>query len=173
MLLYFAINALSDCDISITELQKDKCEIEKVENYGGQLLTKTQSDELINKIVLGELDSWCDVHNYYKECDAHYAETTARFAIAVLKKLYKIEYVTEEVFTDVVKKSREIREYIERQIYESKHKDDKNDFRLITFKNEKERDIVLGKTEDNPFVIQSKEVSAAFYSKRNLVAVLA
>ena len=165
MLLYFAINALLDCDIEITKLQSEKCEIEKVENFGGQLLTKSQVETLIDNIVSGKYTSWEDVHNYYKECDKHFIETSARFAIAVLKKLYKVDYVTREVFENATESARAIREYIEHQIYVTKHKDDENDFRLITYKNELERDIVLGKTEDNPFVLKSREISLSFYKR--------
>ena len=55
-----------------------------------------------------------------------------------------------------------IRTYIEEQIFYTKNKDYKNRFRDITYRNDKERNAVLGKVEDNSLIIESKEETKKF-----------
>ena len=58
--------------------------------------------------------------------------------------------------------ARKTRAYIEEQVYITKAKDYTNSFRGITYRNDAERDAVLGKVEDNSFIKIANKDTAAF-----------
>jgi hypothetical protein len=62
-----------------------------------------------------------------------------------------------------------IRRYIDEQVYRTKLKDYTDPFRNITYRNEDERDAVLGKLTDNPFVWATQQESALFLSRLETV----
>ena len=65
-----------------------------------------------------------------------------------------------------------IRRYIEEQVFTTKIKDYDNQFRLVTYNSEEERDAILGCVEDNSFIEESKQISLDFYEKLSNYSVI-
>ncbi|MDD7201564.1 MAG: DUF4954 family protein [Sphaerochaetaceae bacterium] len=126
------------------------------ENVGGQLIRKDHMDALRRDILSGKVDSWEGVHQAYREIATHYEEEKAVLGIQVLRLLSGHEHLTEKDWAKCLQHLADVRSYIEMQVYLTKEKDYQNPFRMTTYENEAERDAVLGKVDDNPFIQQSK-----------------
>jgi len=92
-----------------------------------------------------------------------------RHAYAVLSSLLGVEKIDAKSWPGILDKAIELQDYICEQVYDSRHKDYDNHFRQITFKNEAEMLAAVGTIEDNSFIVQVREETAAF---KNLVNTL-
>ena len=79
--------------------------------------------------------------------------------IQVLRMLAGHAHLTEKDWAKCLQHLADVRSYIEMQVYLTKEKDYQNPFRMVTYENEAERDAVLGKVDDNPFILQSKKTT--------------
>jgi len=129
------------------------------ENVGGQLIRKDHMDTLRHDILTGKIDSWDGVHQAYREFATHYEEEKAVLGIQVLRMLAGHAHLTEKDWAKCLQHLADVRSYIEMQVYLTKEKDYQNPFRMVTYENEAERDAVLGKVDDNPFILQSKKTT--------------
>lgn len=166
MLTYFAVKTISNfiaesCKQENPSQPKSVSDFVKAEgsislftwvNLGGQQVPEYKVDDLRKNIGNGELRNWEDIHKVYKEWQKEYLYDKARLALAVLQHLYDGTILNQFIWNSLVKQTEQTRDYIEQQVYKTKKKDYTNHFREITYRNEKERDAVLGKVEDNPFI---------------------
>ena len=164
MLYYYAVDTLIYSKYSFDYLIKQDCIIEEFENFGGQLLSKTDISSLINGITDGKINSWEDIHTYYSTCYSKYDEVKAKTAIAVIKFILQKDEITKEDLNLVFAKAYEVREKIESEIFNSRNKD-YSKFNMMTFKSPEERDLVLGAVDENSFILESREKTKEFKYK--------
>jgi hypothetical protein len=122
-------------------------------NVGGQITPAFRVDQLRKEIGEGKYKSWDEIHEVYSLWDEAYPVDKARHAWAVLGLLRHSEEAPDAA---ALKKEfavvKEIRQYIDRQIYASRAKDYQNVFKKATYRNQAEMETVLGKPDDNSFI---------------------
>lgn len=128
------------------------------DNVGGQLIPTTAVSVLKEHIKDNTINSWEEIRSFYLQQGNSY----------VVNKIEHVKYVTSnmlhinasnitkdsiiQIAEDLVNFKKEIFE----RIYNSRAKDYHNEFRKMVYHNKKEMDSVIGKLEDNAFIIQEK-----------------
>lgn len=131
-------------------------------NIGGQLIPEEDFNDLIKDIKEGKIIGWHDVHNFYARESAAYLINKANHAIASLFDIYKIDKkdFTPEFLIHLFSEFLATKEWMVKNIVESKAKDYKNPFRKMVYDSAEEMENVVGRLEDNPFINeQTKELS--------------
>lgn len=100
-----------------------------------------------------------DVHGYYEKCGKIYPEQKLQHAIASVFEVTGLQpgKLDKKVFKQLLEDCAATKEWIVKNIYESRAKDYKNEFRKMVYGSTKEMDNVLGKLEENTFIFQQKE----------------
>ncbi|HRN49261.1 MAG TPA: DUF4954 family protein, partial [Niabella sp.] len=131
-------------------------------NIGGQLIPEEDFNDLIKDIKEVKIIGWHDVHNFYARESAAYLINKANHAIASLFDIYKIDKkdFTPEFLIHLFSEFLATKEWMVKNIVESKAKDYKNPFRKMVYDSAEEMENVVGRLEDNPFINeQTKELS--------------
>jgi hypothetical protein len=162
MLLYYAVKAITryctTAEITVLDLQQQNAQgLEPWLNLGGQLVPQRRVEELKGALRSTEIERWEEVHQTYEEWWSEYESDCAHHALGVLYSLFDVTTLTEEIWAGIVGEVREIRLMIEEQVFKTKEKDWANRFRASTYRNDAEREAVLGRLDDNPFIIHSSE----------------
>lgn len=136
-------------------------------NIGGQLMTEPALKILIRNIHNDKIKSWDEVHGYYKENSRQYPTQRLQHALASLFEILNLPQsgLTRKVFAQLLKQAVTTKEWITRNIYESRAKDYKNEFRKMVYDTEKEMEKVIGKLKDNTFINQQQEELKKFKSQ--------
>jgi len=126
-------------------------------NAGGQIVPAFRVDKLRDEIRGGMYKNWDEIHHVYDFWDAEYPADKCRHAWAVLAFLRDSDNesaaeIDEFAFNEELSAARDIRRWIDTQIYESRAKDYENQFKMQTYRNMEEMEQVLGKIDDNPFI---------------------
>jgi hypothetical protein len=136
-------------------------------NLGGQLISGAKAAALMDAIRRGDLHSWKEIHGEYERLWQEYPLDKALNALQVLRFLESSAgngaVISAERWKALIAGTVKIRRYIEEQVRKTKLKDYTDPFRMITYRNSSERDAVLGKLEDNPFIAIVREESTAFF----------
>lgn len=129
------------------------------ENLGGQLAPKEEIQKLKEEIKSDKIDSWDKVHQRYHEWWQVYPALKESHAIHSLLNLYKIsiEDLTLEKVRQILQTVQEVAETLSNNAFKSREKDYTNPFRKMTYENDQEMEAVLGKIEDNTFLIEQRE----------------
>jgi hypothetical protein len=134
------------------------------ENVGGQVIPTERIKTLLQGINEGVISSWNDVHCFYDECNENYLNDKVRYAIYLLEYLYSkslFDFDT-DVYENILHDVNEISTFIYESSVKSRRKDYHDEFRKITYRNEKEMDAVVGKLEDNGFLQELKKQTDSF-----------
>lgn len=125
-------------------------------NVGGQLIPATDVDKLYKNIRDGKINSWHDVHLFYKKAGDEYEKNKLIHAYTSLLEIETItgKQFTPERFIILLKKALETKKWMCRGIYESRAKDYKNPFRKMVYESQDEMNAVVGKLENNQFIQQ-------------------
>jgi len=139
----------------------------KWKNIGSQLLPEPAILSLVKNIHNGKITSWEDVHNFYNSKSRTYATEKFLHAFASLLDIegLTVTRFTKKEFLRLIDKTIATKEYITRNIYESRAKDYENDFRKMVYDSEKEMETVLGKLKDNSFINDQKRENSEFARK--------
>jgi hypothetical protein len=141
-------------------------------NIGGQLLPVNSLQGLLHKIKDNLIQSWEEVHQQYEENSTKYSEQKAQHAYACLLELLKIEKLDAADFKKLLLLALDIKEWMVKNIYDSRAKDYQNEFRKMVYDNEEEMAVVVGKLEDNVFINQQKEEFTTFKtSVENIISL--
>jgi hypothetical protein len=183
MLHYYAVKTIAEYFDSKQELNfKGLCEMlgdkERVKdwvNSGGQIVPAFRVDKLRKEISEGKYKNWDEIHHVYDLWDEEYPLDRCRHAWAVLTHLRELDYVRgkdvnkapdfahdTEAFRRELIVVTDIRSWIEEQIFESRAKDYRNQFKKATFRNQAEMEQVLGKPENNSFIRLIKKEGVSF-----------
>ncbi|MDR1787068.1 MAG: DUF4954 family protein [Treponema sp.] len=132
-------------------------------NLGGQLVPAAKADALRADIRRGRLASWEAIHAEYARLREEYPLDKAVNALQALRFLLGSGApISAAQWQCLAAGACGIRQWIEAQVYRTKQKDYLNPFRSITYRSEAERDAVLGRLEDNPFIKQARADTARF-----------
>lgn len=176
MLIYYGASELSSWCVknnkTLTQLQNTiKSNLNSWINIGGQIVLEEDVDKLRDDIKNEKINSWEEVHQVYKKWNNEYEDKKVSNALGILYYSMKVDFIDKETWTIIVEKAKRTREYIEEQVFETRVKDYNNKFRSITYRNNEERDIVLGAVEENSFINESKEITIDLFNKLDSVKI--
>lgn len=129
---------------------------ESWKNIGGQLVPDSALKTFLHQIKKGQIESWQGVHAFYTTQGAEYKANKLYHAYTTLLEIENItsQQFQRERFFQLLDQALETREWICKNIYESRLKDYNNPFKRMIYENQKEMDAVVGKIEDNQFIQQ-------------------
>lgn len=124
------------------------------ENVGGQIIPVEKIDELFGDIKSKKINSWEDVHDFYKKCDSDYANGKARYALYLLEELYScpIENFSAELYRDLYGDVSVVARDIYDMSLKSREKDYTDYYRNMVYRNAEEMEKVVGALKDNSFL---------------------
>jgi Domain of unknown function (DUF4954) len=123
-------------------------------NVGGQLMSTADVDKLKNDIKRNKINSWSQVHNYYRQKGSDYAKDKLIHAYTSLLEIENItsKQFTQEVFIKLLGNSVATKTWMGKDIYTSRAKDYINPFRKMVYDSNDEMNAVIGRLEDNQFI---------------------
>ncbi len=132
-------------------------------NIGGQLIAQPVLDKFLQQIQNGKIKTWAAVHSFYKKQSAIYAQQKLQHALASLKEIHGIDLKKDKkAFKPLLLRSVLTKEWMVKNIYESRAKDYDNAFRQMVYENNNEMNSVTGKLKDNSFIAEQAENLVAF-----------
>ncbi|MGB4405667.1 MAG: DUF4954 family protein [Sphaerochaeta sp.] len=164
MLLYYGASTIaswcSSQNRSVSSFQeKSSPNLEEWFNVGGQLVPSGKVESLKAQVRAGSVERWDEVHQTYETWFADYPKDRAEHALAILHEVLGVSEITASHWLTLQDAVVRIRLHIEQQVFKTKEKDFNNTFRSSTYRNSQERDAVLGRLDDNPFIQESKTTS--------------
>jgi hypothetical protein len=141
-------------------------------NIGGQLIPEKWVKTLIKDIHTGKINNWDQVHAFYKDCSDQYASQKLQHAFASLMEIRKLspEKFSKKVFHQLLREAVATKDWMTRNIYESRAKDYQSEYRKMVYDTEKEMEKVIGKLKDNTFISQQQEELKLF--KKQVLGIL-
>jgi hypothetical protein len=141
-------------------------------NIGGQLMPEPDMKTLIRSIHSGKIKSWDEVHAFYIDSSNKYPELKRQHAFASMLEILNLPQAkfNKKIFKQLLQEAITTKEWMTRNIYESRAKDYQNEFRKMVYDTEKEMDKVLGKLKDNAFINQEQEELKRF--KKQIAAII-
>jgi hypothetical protein len=123
-------------------------------NIGGQLIPAADVEKLKNKIKTNKINSWEEVHDFYRHSGEEYQKNKLTHAYT---SLLEIENITSKQFTpayfkELLQRSVDTKTWASKAIYESRAKDYSNPFRKMVYESTDEMNTIMGKLEDNQFI---------------------
>lgn len=139
------------------------------ENVGGQIIPTEKIQQLFERIKNNEINSWDEIHEFYNECNNHYNEYKARYAIYILEQLYsrKIKEFTTEVYKDIKTDVSAVSNEIYQATVKSREKDYEDYYRTMVYRNKEEMDCVIGTIDNNSFIKKLKKSTVEFEKNIN------
>jgi hypothetical protein len=143
-------------------------------NMGGQLVPAFRVDRLRRDIGEGKIASWEEIHQRYREWQDRYPLDRLCHAWGIYGSLGTPgEAPSLSRFIDDLETAVETKRWIAAQVYTSRAKDFHDTFRQITYRTAAEMEQVIGKLEENPFIIRIREETRVFEeTARGLIARL-
>jgi hypothetical protein len=128
-------------------------------NIGGQLIMKKEVEKLKDSIKNNKISTWEQVHLFYQKQGDTYSVDKLKHAYAVYLEMTKMKNTEFDAscFSSLLKTYHEINEEIFSNIFSSREKDHTNPFRKMIYEDESEMNKVLGKLEDNSFILEQKK----------------
>jgi hypothetical protein len=141
-------------------------------NIGGQLMPKASLDTLIRNIKSGRITTWDEIHAFYEKNSKLYPDQKMQHAFASLMEILEISprQFTKKLFGQLLQQALDTREWMVKEIYESRAKDYHNEFRKMLYDTQKEMDAVLGKLDDNSFINRQKDELKQFEKEVQKIA---
>lgn len=177
---YYAVQQLAEFILtekvaSLQQLQQSlpvKPVLQEWVNVGGQLIPQPELDKLLKHIQSGKIKSWAEVHDFYKQQGNLYPRQKLHHAIAALKLIHGIDLkkISSSIFSNLLQKNIQVREWMVNQIHETRAKDYQNPFRRMIYDNEQEMDKILGSIKDNSFINQ--ETAALQSYKKTITSII-
>jgi hypothetical protein len=128
-------------------------------NIGGQLISDSSLHNLLENTRSGTNTNWDDVHQFYKANADQYKEQKLQHGLASLFELLNISTadLTPFLFKELLSQVINTKEWMVKNIYDSRAKDYQSDFRKMVYNNEEEMEEVIGKLNDNEFILQQRQ----------------
>ena len=140
-------------------------------NIGGQLMTVSTLSSLKDKVKKGRIKSWDALHGFYAEEGGRYGSQKMQHALA---SLFEINGITTRkldggILSNFMNRAVKTSEWMLKSIETSRGKDYSNPYRKMVYDSQEEMDEVVGKLEDNSFIIHQTKETAAF--KKEITAI--
>ena len=179
MLLYYSLKTMAEYLEEnpmlsyagfVREMETRNARVSEWVNLGGQIVPAFRVDRLREQINRGEINTWDGIHASYDEMAAAYPLDRTRHAWEVYRYLKADSGHAEETrhplleskrFVDELETLRAIRNFIAEHVYLSRAKDYSDPFRMITYRNRKEMENVVGNASNNSFVKLVREETKA------------
>ncbi len=141
-------------------------------NIGGQLIQDKQVKKLIRDIHAGKIKSWDEVHEFYKDRSSIYPAEKLKHAFASLLEIQKLPHhkFSKKIFHRLLREAIDTKEWMTKNIYESRAKDYNSEFRKMVYDTNKEMEKVIGKLKDNAFINQQQEELKQF--KKQVLGII-
>jgi hypothetical protein len=122
-------------------------------------MPQTSLNTLLKGIKTGAIKSWDEVHEFYNKNSQLYQEQKLQHSFASLIEVLNItpNDLTKQLFNQLLKQTLDTKEWMVKEIYESRAKDYRSEFRKMVYETKKEMDKVLGSFADNSFILQQKK----------------
>jgi hypothetical protein len=133
-------------------------------NIGGQLVPANDVENLLKKTNSGKINSWDQVHDWYRAEGDVYDHKKQLHAIASLKEMGGIDIKTAnaDTITQLLKEALATKTWMLEGIKKSREKDYENPYRKMVYDTQEEMDKVLGSLEDNSFIRQEEKALGTF-----------
>lgn len=133
-------------------------------NIGGQLIKAAELEKMKKQIRSGRVGSWEDVHQIYLRQGENYAMEKLHHALAAAKKVsgFELKRSNPAALKQLLQKSVATRQWMVDGIYRSREKDYSSPFRMMVYDSPAEMNEVVGSLEDNPFILQERELLAGY-----------
>lgn len=140
-------------------------------NIGGQLMPKEALHTLLSGIKNNNIEDWDAVHEYYAVNGALYTDQKLQHAYASVLELLRLEAssFTPRVLKDLLQQALKTKEWLTKNIYDSRSKDYQSSFRKMIYDSEKEMEEVIGKLDDNVFIKQQEKELDTFRKDVQLI----
>jgi hypothetical protein len=140
-------------------------------NVGGQLIPGSELDRFRQEVGEGKYKSWEDVHSFYRLQAESYQVQRNMHAMACLTELGAINQNTfdDESLRNLAAEALETKRWIMQGILESRQKDYANPFRQMVYETEAEMEQVLGRIDDNAFILEQQAALSAFETRTNML----
>ncbi|MDC7221839.1 MAG: DUF4954 family protein [Spirochaetales bacterium] len=126
-------------------------------NAGGQLISPEQRDGLEKDAARGILESWEDLHKRYAQWSDQYNKEKLRHSLACWCEMTGKEALTPGDLKEVIRSALNTAAQQLEVTRRSREKDFTDPFRLITFRNDEERNEVMGRLEEDSFIGEQEE----------------
>jgi hypothetical protein len=128
-------------------------------NVGGQLILRSEIDKLNKQIVAGRIKDWDAVHNFYAQQGKNYQSEKLAHAMAAVREVFDINLkkASPGIIKSLLHQSITTKEWMVKEIYESRAKDYRNPFRKMVYETTEAMNKVVGKLEDNSFIKQEQK----------------
>jgi hypothetical protein len=128
-------------------------------NVGGQLILRTEIDKLIKQIKSGKAKGWDGIHNFYVQQAKTYEQEKLAHGMAAVLEVFDIHLkkASPGLIKSLLNQSIATREWMVKEIFESRAKDYRNPFRKLVYETPAAMDKVVGKLEDNSFIRQEQK----------------
>ena len=152
---------------NLVERLPNKPVIHQWKNIGGQLVPETAVTSLIRNIRSGKINSWDEVHEFYIRKSKTYTTEKFHHAYACLLEVLKLRpgKFTKKIFLSLLEQSLVTKEWMVKNIYQSRAKDYESSFRQMVYDTQREMEKVMGKLSDNTFIKQQQEELIQFHSR--------
>ncbi|TKK68288.1 DUF4954 family protein [Ilyomonas limi] len=136
-------------------------------NVGGQLIPEDEVEKAKRLIKEGEIASWIDVHQFYITQGQRYPEQKLLHQLASLSEVKQmpLDMLSMEEIHILLEDAIVIKEKVAAAIHASRAKDYNNPFRKMVYESELEMEKVVGRLEDNSFILQQAKEVEAFKNK--------
>ena len=141
---------------TIKELAPSKLIRSNWVNMGGQLMPIAEVNELKKRIKNGKITSWKMTHDFYRSQEEKYSSQVLGHAMASLKELtgLNIKKASKQDIIALLDQAVTTRTWMTTGISTSRAKDYINPFRKMVYDDVEEMDEVVGKLEDNSFILE-------------------
>ena len=137
------------------------------ENVGGQIIPSAKIQELFDSIKDGSINTWAEVHEFYKLCSCAYDQYKVRYALYLLEQLYSrpIEDFSVDLYRNITDDVSIVAYDIYNASLKSREKDYTDYYRNMVYRSDEEMDAVIGPLEDNAFLRQLRTDTEDFITK--------
>lgn len=153
----------------VGSLTKSKLKRSNWLNVGGQLLSEKTIATFRDRVHKSIINSWDDVHDFYRAEGEKYASQKKLHAITSLLELeeLQVKQITKEQILIWCKEIKKTKQWMVDSVENSRKKDYTNPFRKMMYDTQEELDEVLGRFEDNSFIKDQKSELKTFTKKVN------
>ena len=125
-------------------------------NLGGMPISEALIIKLIKQVELKKINSWDEIHSQYRQWWDIYPKVKAIVSLQTLQKLAKVASLDKNHWAFFIERFIQLCDENENEVYRSRKKDYDNAFSRIVYRNQAEMESVLGKIEENEFVVLVK-----------------
>lgn len=131
----------------------------QLHNMGGQIVAEHELLALLEEIEGGKLRSWDEIHLRYELWWSRYPKQKSAIAYQTLLKLLKAERLEEIHWEYLIDRFIVLSKQMAAEVLKNRVKDSQEPFRKSVYHSVAQMEAVIGRAEENSFVIESQKES--------------